>query len=426
MSPQPSGHPRISEFTAPLSIPGGEVAGAEIVRELGPEVSLAVWQTLRGVLMWSAESPAARAALFDRDGMREWERELLEASWEPDLRYPLAVLVGELAGDPDPEALARACVCVTDWALARNAWSTGLAFVEAAALAWPENPRYAWMVGRLLRKHGRLREAEQWLQRCARVAAATKDLEAQVLALNGLGNVFYEAGNYPRASRSLRDALRVARKGQLRDREGEVLHDLFSVTMWSGNLAEAEKLSIPAFQIYRRSDHHRLPALVHDVMVLWIKKGQYSRALAVLKPLPAFFADAPEEQVRVYASLARAAGGSGDIETFADASNAASTLSRHPTARVRAAPAMLEVGLGAAALQEWGLAEQALADAIQLASEVGDGETLVEAESALARVRRRLPLIDSRSLTRTTVPDDDPMAARFLDGLQHAGTGTAA
>lgn len=423
---RPAGHPRITEFTVPLSIPAGEVAGAEIVRELGPEVSLAVWQTLRGVLMWAAESPHARPALFDRAAMGAWERELLEASWEPDLRYPLAVLVGELAGDPTPEPIARACLCVTDWALARDAWSTGLAFAEAAALAWPEHPRYAWMAGRLLRKHGRQREAEQWIQRCIRVAIATGDWEAQVLGLNSLGNVFYESGNYPRATRALREALRVARKNRLKEREGEVLHDLFSVTLWRGDLEEADKLSTAAFQIYRTSAHHRLPALVHDVMVLWLKRGEYSRALAVLKELPAFFSEVPEEQVRVYASLARAAGACGDAQVFADAWSAASVLAGHAAARSRAAPAMLEIGVGASALQEWSIAERALSHAIEIAGETGERDVLMDAESALARVLRRIPLVEERTTSRASRPENDPLKAGFLDGLQNAWAKTAA
>jgi tetratricopeptide (TPR) repeat protein len=417
---RPGGHPRITEFTAPLSIPGGDVAGAEIVRELGPEVSLAVWQTLRGVLMWSAETPSARPALFDATAMRAWERELLEASWEPELRYPLAVLVGELAGHPTPEPIARACLCVTDWALARDAWSTGLAFAEAAALSWPEHPRYAWTVGRLLRKHGRLREAEQWIQRCVRVAVAAGDWEAQTLGLNSLGNVFYETGNYPRASRALREALRVARKSKLKEREGEILHDLFSVTMCRGDLAEADKLSIEAFHIYRSSAHHRLPALVHDVMVLWLKRGEYPRALAVLKELPAFFGDVPEEQVRVYASLARAAGECGDAQTFAVASAAASELARDGHTQSRAAPAMLEIGLGASVLQEWSVAERALAQAIDFAGRCGDREVLVDAETALARVRKRMP--PTGTAPRKNRLENDPQTAGFLDGLQSAAT----
>lgn len=421
---RPGGNPRHAEFTGPLSIPGGDVAGAEIVRELGAEVSLAVWQTLRGVLMWAAETPHARPSLFDAEAMRAWECELLVASWEPELRYPLAVLVGELAGDPTPEPIARACLCVTDWALAREAWSTALAFAEAAALAWPEHPRYAWMVGRLLRTRGRLREAEQWIQRCVRVAIATGDWEAQVLGLNSLGNLFYEFGNYPRATRALRDALRIARKSRLKEREGEVLHDLFSVTLWTGDLAEAEKLSTAAFEIYRASAHHRLPALVHDVMVLWLKRGEYSRALAVLMKLPVFFSDLPEEQVRVYASLARAAAECGDAGTFGDAWNAASALAVCSSVQSRAAPAMLEIGLGASALQEWTIAERALSQAIEFAGQSGERDVMVDAESALSLVRRRMRP-QARAASRLNRPDKDPVTASFLDGLQSATVVTA-
>jgi tetratricopeptide (TPR) repeat protein len=414
---RPGGHPRTADFTGPLSIPGGEVAGAEIVRELGAEVSLAVWQTLRGVLMWAAETPDARPALFDAEAMRAWECELLVASWEPELRYPLAVLVGELAGDPTPEALARACLCVSDWALAHDAWSTGLAFAEAAALGWPENPRYAWMAGCLLRKHGRVREGEQWTRRCIRVAVAIGDWEAQALGLNSLGNMFYEAGNYPRATEALRNALRVASKKGLDSLKGEVLHDLFAVTMMAGDLPQAEKLALAAYEIYR-TGHHRLPALVHDVAALWLARGEYARALVVLKALRPFFTS-PEARVQLYGSLARAAGACGDAASFSEAYEIACALANSPGAR--SAPAMLEVGLGASALHDWWIAERTLAFAVDLARRSGEQDVLVKAEAALAGARSRIaPEVAPRMASRMSALDQDALITGFLTSLEEA------
>jgi tetratricopeptide (TPR) repeat protein len=424
--PRPAASIRTADFTSPLTIPGGEVAGAEVVRELPAELALTVWQTLRSVLLWAAEIPAHRGDLFERRAMEQWERELLEGTFDADLRHPLAVIVGELA---NPEAasadqIARACLCVTEWGLAHRTVRTALGFAEAAALCWPEHPRYAWMAGRLLRSHGYLREAEKWIRRSIRVAGNTGDCETQTLALNSLGNLLYEAGKYSESVRVLEEALRSSRKYRLRDREGEILHDLFAVTVWGGDVTRGEGFAKAAYEIYR-AGHPRLPALAHDVAVLWIKRGQFSRAFTVLQELPAFF-EHPEERVRVLASLARAAAACGDRRIFIEACHEAELLASDPYVSVRSGPAMLQLGLGAWDLGEWEIAERTLGSAVQLATLAGEADTRLEAESTLTAVQQRShPQREGKPLTNRTLLVSDALVVGFLTSLQ-ATEGAAA
>jgi tetratricopeptide (TPR) repeat protein len=412
------GRPRAADFTAPLTVPGGEVAGAEIVRELAPEVALTAWQALRSVLMWAAEEPGQRGDLFEPCAMADWERELLEGEWEPELRLPLAVLVAEL-GSPSQgtaEAVAHTCLCVADWALEHGAPATALAFAEAAALAWPQSARYAWAAGRLLRAHGRLREAERWLKRAARTGARAGDAESHALAVNSLGNLYYEQGDYARAGRSLQDGLRIARKHRLREREGEILHDLCVVSTWSGDLDAAERLAGEAFEIYR-DGHPRLPALVYDRAVVWMKRGQFARALYVLRELPPFI-DAPHERARAVATLARAAAACGDEALFDEAWAEASALLERSGWR-RAAPDCVELGLGASSLQRWDQAEQALRRGRALALEAGEADVLFRAEAALEAVAGHRVAERERSPVDTlTAPATDGLAAGFLVSLR--------
>jgi tetratricopeptide (TPR) repeat protein len=423
--PQRSNRPRSADFVTPLTVAGGAVAGADLVRELPPEVALPLWQGLRSVLMWAGEEPAMRGGLFEPCAMADWERELLEASWDPDARCPLAVLVRELA-DPVravPETLSHGCLCITEWALEHRYTATALAFAEAAALAWPQHPRWAWMAGRLMRAHGRPREAEMWLRRAERAATKASDWEGRALALNSLGNGYYEAGDYRASVRALQDALRVSRKHRLRQLEGEILHDLFAVNLWSGDLEKAEPLAKAAFEIYK-SGHDRLAALAHDVAVFWIKRGYFARAFKVLKELPAFYPK-PEERVRVLASLARAAAECDESEVFTRAAAEARALTGDDVVARRAAPAMLEVGLGAWSLQMWETAEEALLDAIHLGGRTGETDVTLEAEAALRLVQARQPVNTQRTsvdLRRTT---DDPMVSGFLAHL-HSPAGVAA
>jgi tetratricopeptide (TPR) repeat protein len=413
---------RNTDFTSPLTVPGGEVAGTEIVRELPPELALTVWQVLRSVLLWAAEVPSQRGDLFEPRAMEQWEVELLQGTFDADLRYPLAVIVGELA-DPEaasPEQMAHACLCVTEWGLAHNATRTALAFTEAAALCRPDHPRYAWMAGRLLRRHGYLREAEQWIKRAVRVAGRTGDWETHTLGLNSLGNVFYEAGKYPESLRMLEDALRASRKHRLRAREGEILHDLFAVTVWGGDLARAEGFAQAAFEIYR-TGHHRLPALAHDVAVLWIRRGQFSRAFTVLKELPAFF-EYPEERIRVLASLARTAGACGDRLAFVQASHEAESLVTDDQVSLRSAPALVEIGLGAWDLGEWETAERTLAGALRFAAISGESDVRLQAESALTAVRDRcFPEKEQNPANSHSAVVGDVLVTGFLTSLRTAG-----
>ena len=427
-SPSRPGHPfRNADFTSPLTIPGGEVAGTEIVRELPAELALTVWQALRSVLMWAAEIPAQRGDLFEPRAMEQWERELLEGTFDTDLRYPLAVIIGELA-DPEaasPEQLAHACLCVTEWGLARNATRTALAYSEAAALCRPDHPRYAWMAGRLLRTHGFLREAEQWIKRSVRVAGSTGDWETQTLGLNSLGNVFYETGNYLLSGRTLRDALRVARKHRFVQREGEILHDLFVLTTWSGELDRAEQYARDAFEIYR-CGHHRLAALAHDVAVLWMKRGHFSRALFVLRELPPYIT-APEERSRVYAVLARAAAACGQERLFMDAWKEAWDFFDDPVRERRAAPDFVELGLGASSLGKWEMAESALNRAVLLAGRTGEADVRVRAENALVAVSARRVAEHEQSFSDAQLePEADRLASGFLLSLQQAELSVAA
>lgn len=409
---------RGTDFTSPLTVSGGEVAGTEIVRELPPELALTVWQVLRSVLLWAAEVPAQRGDLFERRAMEQWEAELLQGTFDVELRYPLAVIVGELA-DPEaasPEQMAHACLCVTEWGLAHNATRTALAFTEAAALCRPDHPRYAWMAGRLLRTHGYRREAEQWIKRSVRVAGSRGDWEAQTLALNSLGNVFYEAGNYKEAHHAQLQALRGARKHGFREREGEILHDLFVVSWYLGDADRAEEYARHAFEIYK-SGHARLPALAHDVAFSWVERGHYARALSVLRELPDFFLE-PRERIRVLASAARAAGGCGNVYAFQEISDEISALAESMEQTPGVAVALVEVALGATSLSWWDQAERTLEKAVRIATLRSESDVIIRAETTLASVRgQRAAEPDRDKLDLHPVPRLDALARGFVTSL---------
>lgn len=106
----------------------------------------------------------------------------------PPVSGPVAVIAGELANlsGADPKHLAHACLAISEWALGSEAPASALLFVEAAALVRPDDARCAYLAGGMLQQRGRVREAERWLRRAVRVAAASGDKEAGSLAAGAL------------------------------------------------------------------------------------------------------------------------------------------------------------------------------------------------------------------------------------------------
>ncbi|HEX5726364.1 MAG TPA: hypothetical protein VFX98_12905 [Longimicrobiaceae bacterium] len=194
-------------------IPTGEVLGASLVRDLPAECSLAVWQATRLLFQWAEAPEAERAEMFEPGTLDPFLAELEAGRFDEGLRLPTLLIVAELAsGAADPERLARACLCLAEWALARRAAGSALYFAEAAALAWPESARHAWLAGALLQAHGRTPRAELWLRRALRVAARTGDWQAKSLALGALGNSTPATGSRSGARRPQRAAPSLRRR----------------------------------------------------------------------------------------------------------------------------------------------------------------------------------------------------------------------
>lgn len=375
--------------TARAPIPGGDVVGAPILRELPADSSLWAWQILRAVLAWAGDDPARRGELFARAEVRAWEEELLRAGFESELRYPLAVAAGELAAEhPAGARLSWACLCVADWALARRAVSTALVFAEAAALCSPEHPRYAWVTGRLLRTHGNLKRAGDWLEKAVWLAVQKEDWEAQSCGLLSLGNTYLDQGAYRDAARVQLVALRTSRLHKLRKYEGDALHNLMAAHYAMGDWAEAEEFARAAFDIYR-TGHDRLAALAHDTAFLWLNRGYFGRALRVLRALLPRFTKF-DDQLHILGSLLRAAGAEGETEYFEEIWPKGWGMAREAAETGRAgASALVEMGIGASSLGQWNRASAVLDLAQALAIRRGEQDVVFRVEAARSQVQAR-------------------------------------
>jgi len=377
------------ELSYPLEVRGPEMEGSAILDEVPPDAAPFVLKALRLVYAWS-RGPDLAGPMLRRDELALWEREVVAAGLEDGLWEPLVTIAAGLK-QPEragPDEISKACFVISEWALGADAESTALLFAEAAALAWPEHARYAWIVGRMLRNHGRPREAEIWLRRAARVAVWCDDWETQDLALNSLGNLHAQQGSFSEALHYLTRALKLARRQNMREREGAVTHDLFMVSVFTGEYTRAEKLALSTFEIYG-PEHPSLPKLAHDVAYFWSQQGRFAASLPVLQAVLPLLS-VPHERLRVLAATARAAGACADRGAYEaawkEAWEASTQLS--PEGKHVLPSALVDMGLGAASLNEWSDAAETLTLAAGAALERGMHETVAQAESALEMVRR--------------------------------------
>jgi len=416
--------PQTAVIAAPATdslIPTGTPLGPELLAGEPEELAFAVWQVLRSLRLWTAQPEDARDGLFDAAYMEGWERALLTGSLEPDLRFPLALIVGEMAAAPTAESrLSWACVCVCDWALGRGAVPAALAFAEAAALASPGQARYAWLAGRLMRTHGQGRAAERWLRRAYRLAVAQKDGETQARALTALGNLALQRGNFPAARAFQLRALRISRRWRLREQEGMALHDLFSISINDGNRADGERYARAAVAAYRNSP--RLPRLVHDIAFNWLEQGYAGRAMGVLEAVRPHFRT-PDLQVRVAANLARSAGTLGDRERYDRYRTEVAELRPALETAEAIAPALLQLAYGAVSLGDWSTAAQLTAEAMDAARKHEEMNILIVGDQLLAAISRQdvSGMEEIPRHRRAATPAVDELAAEMVMLLSEAG-----
>ena len=379
--------PHSLELAHPLAVPGAEMWDAVVITELPQRHALAVWQMLRVLTSWlrcsGGAEPCAAAPLAG------WEERVLREDFGDDALWaPLGVLAGELQKwrGADPEALSGACWALADWALGQKHVGTALLFAEAGCEAWPNNARIAWLAGRLYRRHARYDKAEVWLRRAARVAVWTQDWYTQGLALNGLGLLQVQIGQYAVARRLHNAALRIARRYRLREVEADTLHHLFVINVLTAQYADAEKCARDAYRAYG-PEHPAIIDVAFDVSHLWVNQGQFARALQVLTALLPHFKDNPDRRLRVLALSTRASGALRDLEGFQRLwQEAWALLELDELAHLRPTAA-LSVAQGALNLSLWTEAGAALDMARRSAEARRESDTLAAVEAALDQLR---------------------------------------
>lgn len=373
------------EMSDRVSLPPAEIPGSCVLAELSAPLDLVVFDVLRAVLLVMQKSRTA--PLYGTRALDAWEGQLLESDHPEAVRYPLAVLIGTMRDRKDAERprMAQACLAVADWAFGEGATGTALLWIEAAAICFPENGRYALIAGRAYRQAGRLADAERWLKRAARLTYGRMDWGAYAFSVCTLGMVSWTQGSVSKALRYLHRSQRVARRHGERLLEGEIFHNLLAIAIGSGETAHVEEYAREAFERYLPA-HHRLPALAYDLAYFWLLRGHTRRALSVFLQLLQHFQQ-PEQRIQVLAALARAAGKANDRLLFTRVWDEAAALMERLDAAVTLPHALLDLGLGAAHFGMFHEAGSVFQRALELGERRGQGSVVILADKYIAAVQ---------------------------------------
>ncbi|HEU4452923.1 MAG TPA: tetratricopeptide repeat protein [Longimicrobium sp.] len=382
--------PRRWRTPPPLTRGSAEtLEGMEILREVGGESGLLLWQSYRNVMFWATAEPEERAALFAPEAGRRRLAELLTADVPGEIADSL-VEIGQMMDAPEAttgESIANATRSIADWAERAGHEATALAYTQAAALSAPRDATIALAVGQIARRRGEQARAETWFRHAIMIGRQTGDWESYARAYIALGNMLLQRGNFPGAHRMHIKALRAARRKGLTPIQGMAAHDLFVIATETGRNAQAEEYARRAMRAYG-SEHEYLPVLAHDLAYYWMNQGYFAQVMPIFLSLEDRFEHEPGTKIAVRAHIARAAGGIGDRTTFRRYFTETVRMAKEPVYESRISDVFLELAMGASSLGEWDRAEQAAERALEAAQERGQAKVALEAESVLDSVRR--------------------------------------
>ncbi len=345
-----------------------------------------LWQALRRVRDWHASPPDGFSPRFD-DARKAYE------DVDPGLRPSLAAL-DRLLRDPDPdestiEAVAFACLNAALWSEERGAYRTALGFLHAAEDVDPDNPHYAYNLGRVARKMAFYEESEAWLKWAHFVARSYGKWEVATLALSGLGNLHRQRGNLPKARRFHEVARRMAKLRGLRTLEGDALYDLSIMSSDFGDQQASIEFAREALNAYGPG-HTQIIHLAHDIAWNWMDtSGDFENAARVFTALLDHVWK-PSVRLLVMANLGRAAAGVGWKEVFESMWLEAWGMMRQSIDHEGHAAALVQLSFGAGSVGDWERVGLAAEEALRIARRRREAAVIQVAESIQSCVRADL------------------------------------
>lgn len=345
------------------------------------------------------------ADLFAVAGVFYYDGRLLGNAWQKprarELRYDLSVWTGRSLGE-----LFRLA----------NQVSVRTDPVEAAPGSANFVAQQLVAEGRRLRSEGETTEAVLTFRSAYRHALDTGDRATALWAMLGASKAYALLGNYREARAVLRAARRRAHRLRLRELYAVALHNSFSLAVEMCQTALARRLEARAYHAYPPG-HENLPRLARDGADFRISIGEYARSLPIVLET-IHHARTVSEELQGWGSIARAAGGAGDRECFA---NAVAQFRRREPALLTGehlAESLLDIGRGAAML---GLRSEALRfgrDALEVATLRKEARIIFEADALLESSGREAQAMRAALFERATRTQPDSIAEAMVSTLR--------
>lgn len=392
-----------------------QFSGLIILEEYIGAPGLTLWQSFRDAELWATAE--TRKGLFT--GLaKSRATAIAELPTDPFQPIKPSLVLLSLLRDQTPKdgpVVGSGCDNIARWSQQLGQLGTAVEYQQAASLADPRCAVYAVRAGRWLRMRAEYARAWSWFDYAVALARREKDWQAYSEAYAGIGNLYVQVGNYPRARIAHRRVLRTARRNHLPDMVASAYHNLFVVEMEVGNVEEAERYAQKALGAYPLTSPS-LPRLARDLAWRWMVLGFFDRALPLAQEALAHFAS-PADRALLWSDIARAAAGAGQVETFEDAWAQTRVLySKHP---MDPWPADILVNLAHAAafLGERSRATWAAEKAVEIARGRKESTLRLAAEAILDSLVHAPQLAVAR---QPAAKGEDSLVDRFVRRLRAA------
>jgi tetratricopeptide (TPR) repeat protein len=292
-----------------------------------------------------------RKSLFTASALHKRLELVRDSAGDSGVAVHLTALasVVDNAAPADPKGVSAACSAVSQWAAARSATGTAVAFAQAGALAVPNNAAAASAVGRLAARWGRLGRAETWLRRGIGLARRAGDWHTYAEAYVELGDLYRRRRRAEKSQRYFVLALRTCRRHPYTEARAAALHGLSRLYMDEGELGDAERHARMALRAYG-SKHPRAPKVMHDLAELLVARESYGRAIPILQRL---YRNVPACPAFTLALIAHAAAATGERRLYEEAWSKAWALLDELGGGERASRTLLELARAAGGLKDW-------------------------------------------------------------------------
>lgn len=362
------------------SIDGLRLLDAHAVSELG----LTLFYAFRAVQTWAGAKDLPPRLLY-----REAEEGGSVPGWfgvgaPSDLVGPLKTVRQLIEGTApaDEDAIVAACNAIGKWGYDHGNTVTEGCFFLLATRIRPEVAEAAFLVGRAARRELRYNAAEEWFRRTIALARRSNDDASYVSAYLGWGVLEQMRGRKDMARRRFTRAWRRARSAGLKKLMAAARHYLVPLAV-GRSFEEGYRHAAAAYKLYG-SGEPRLALLAIDMGAFLIDNSHFSAAIPLLSAsieFPLF-----TERKIALCNLARAVAAVGDRKRFL-----ALWLQIHDGGlenNEALAPALTELACGALTLGQTRRAEEALADALRVATDEGSRQ---RAAGLLGRARTDPP-----------------------------------